>query len=65
MDAELWAEIRRLHFREGWKKKAIARHLRVDPKTVRHALRVERYEPRRAPRRTSLLDPWRDTPNRI
>jgi len=61
MDAELWAEIRRLHLREGWKKKAIARHLRVDPKTVRHALRAERYEPRRPPRRDSLLAPWQDT----
>jgi hypothetical protein len=27
VDAALWAEIRRLHLREGWRKRRIARHL--------------------------------------
>lgn len=61
MDAELWAEIRRLHLREGWSQRRIARHMHIDTKTVRRALRAERYEsPRRPPRRASLLDPWRE-----
>ncbi len=39
MDAATWAEIRRFFSREGWKKRRIARHLGVDPKTVRKVLR--------------------------
>mgnify|MGYP001583156230 CR=1 FL=1 len=61
MDAELWAEIRRLHLREGWSQRRIAREKRVDTKTVRGALRAERYEPRRPPRRDSQLAPWQET----
>lgn len=59
MDAALWAEIRRLHLREGWKKKRIARHLHVDPKTVRRALAQDSYEcRRRPPQRISALRPY-------
>lgn len=65
MDAELWAEIRRLHLREKWAKKKIARHLRIDPKTVRNALAIARYGAERpaakAPTRASKLDPFKDT----
>lgn len=62
MDAALWAEIRRLHLREGWRKRRIARHLRVDPKTVARAVRMECFEERRAPpRRDSGLLPWVET----
>jgi len=65
MDAELWAEIRRLHLREKWPKKKIARHLHVDPKTVRNALAKTRYEPKAAPTtkrsRRSKLDPFKET----
>lgn len=61
MDAAIWAEIRRLHLREGWAKRRIARHLGVDPKTVRKALRQGRYMPTRTPpRRRSRLDPFKD-----
>ena len=61
MDAALWAEIRRLHFREGWAQRQIAIHLVVDAKTVRRAIRLERFEPRKmlAPR-PSLVDPFKD-----
>ncbi len=64
MEAELWAEIRRLHLRERWPKKKVARHLHVDPKTVRRAIGQARYEPQaRAPRepRPSKLDPFKET----
>ena len=59
MDPALWAEIRRLHDRKGWPKKAIARHFGIDPKTVRRALAMEHYSPRKPPRRGSILDPFK------
>jgi transposase len=60
IDAELWAEIRRLHFREHLSQRAIARQLAVAPKTVRNAIRQERFEPaKRKPRRT-VIDPYKD-----
>lgn len=66
MRAELWAEIRRLHLREGWSKRRIARQLHLDPKTVRRAVQRERYEPkRRSAQRPSKLDPFKDTVRQI
>lgn len=60
MDAELWAEIRRLHLREHLSQREIARQLAVAPKTVRKALRSARFEaPRRSPR-PSQLDPYKE-----
>jgi len=62
MDAATWAEIRRLHLREGWKKRRIARQLHVDPKTVARALSMQTYESRRAPpRRDCALAPYEET----
>ncbi len=61
MDAASWAEIRRLFHRENWGKRRIARHVGVDPKTVRKALRAERFSERRKPaRRSCKLDPFKD-----
>ena len=40
MEAELWLEIRRLHLREKIPKKAVARRLSVDIKTVRRAIHI-------------------------
>lgn len=60
METQLWLEIRRLHFREKIPKKAIARRLSVDVKTVRRAVRAK--EPpgtRRHSRRPSILDPYK------
>jgi transposase len=60
METELWLEIRRLHFRERIPKKAIARRLSVDIKTVRRAVRTK--EPpgaRQHSRRPSILDPYK------
>lgn len=42
MNAELWAEIRRLYRIEHQRVAHIARQLRIDPKTVRKALTSER-----------------------
>ena len=62
MDAAQWAEIRRLSLREGWQMRKIAQELGVHRNTVKRALTMERFEPRRAPpRRKKALDPWRDT----
>ena len=60
MDAELWAEIRRLHLREHLSQREIARRLAIAPKTVRRALRQEHFEPTKRPPRASALDPFKD-----
>lgn len=58
MNIETWGYIRHLHFGEKLSKKAIARHLNLDPKTVRRALKKETFS--RNPRpRPSKLDPFR------
>jgi len=59
MNAETWAEIRRLKGREGCSIKEIARRLRMDRKTVRRALRSEGVPKRRVPERPSQLDPFK------
>lgn len=60
MDAELWAEIRRLCLREGHSMRKAARKLHVDPKTVARALSMEQYLPRKkGPPRPSKLDPYK------
>lgn len=62
MTPELWAEIRRLSYRESWSQRSIACHLHVDPKTVKRAIEQETYQPKRkAPLRGSRLDPYKDT----
>jgi transposase len=59
MNIETWGYIRHLHFGEKLSKKAIARHLNLDPKTVRQALKKETFS--RNPRpRPSKLDPFRE-----
>jgi transposase len=57
IDAELDAEIRRLHFAEHWKAGTIASNLGVHPDAVRRALRLgERKLP--AQRRPRMIDPF-------
>jgi transposase len=54
-----WAEVHRLHEREGWSKTAIARKLSMSRNTVDRLLRLQdppRYERRR---KGSLLDPFK------
>ena len=62
IDAERWAEARRLHRVEGYKVRAIARRLGLDPKTVRRALRQDSYPGVRPQnrRRGSILDAYRE-----
>jgi transposase len=60
-DAERWAEARRLHRVEGCKITAIARQLGFDRKTVRRILAQDTFSPARAaPRRGSIIDPYRE-----
>ncbi|MGH2702584.1 MAG: IS21 family transposase [Actinomycetota bacterium] len=58
IDAELDAEIRRLHFAEHWKVGTIASNLGVHPDAVRRALRLgERKRPTQHPR-PRMIDPF-------
>jgi transposase len=60
METELWLEIRRLFFREKIPRKAIARRLSVDIKTVRRAIRAKEPPGTRQHRqRPSILDPYK------
>lgn len=58
MNIETWAHIRHLFFGEKLAKKAIARRLNLDPKTVREALKKRTFLRTLAPR-PSKLDPFR------
>ena len=63
MDAELWAQIRRLHEVEGLAERAIGRRLGIHRKTVRKALKSPESPPalptsHRAVKE-SLLDPYK------
>ncbi len=60
INAEIWAEVRRLALIEHLKKRQIARRLQLDIKTVRRALRHDDYrdmEAKAPPPRASMLDP--------
>ena len=59
MTADIWAEIRRLHFVDRLSVSQIAERLRLDRKTVRKALKQETYQPRKECRRRSVLDPYK------
>lgn len=59
MDAQLWADIKRLYGVEKVRVSDIARRLRVDRKTVYHAIKAERLPVIvRAPRKKQLLVPY-------
>jgi transposase len=60
METELWLEIRRLFHRDRVARRAIARRLGVDVKTVRRALRSQQPPGTAARgRRASILDPYK------
>jgi len=60
MKIDTWASIRHLFFVEKLPKKAIARRLGLDPKTVRQALKKESLSGPSAAQRASMLDPFKD-----
>jgi transposase len=47
MTAQVWAEIRRLHIIEGLSARHIGRMMRLDKKTVRRAIMLERFQDKR------------------
>jgi len=59
MTYEVWHESRRLVLEEGMSARAASQRLSVDPRTVKHALEMARYQPAQRPPRGSLLDPWK------
>jgi transposase len=58
IDAELDAEIRRLHFAEHWKAGTIASNLGVHPDAVGRALGLSDRKPRAAHPRPRMIDPF-------
>jgi|SRR5215213_1004954 len=58
IDAELDAEIRRLHFAEHWKVGTIASNLGVHPDTVRRVLGLDERKPPAAHPRARMIDPF-------
>lgn len=60
MNMETWAHIRHLFFVENLPKKAIARKLNLDPKTVRNALNKETFSHSYPIERTSKLDDFKE-----
>jgi len=60
MKIDIWASIRHLFFVEKLTKKAIARKLGLDPKTVRRALKKETFSTLSSSERTSKLDPFKE-----
>jgi transposase len=60
MNLETWAAIRHLFHIDKLPKKAIARKLGLDPKTVRKALKRETFSPAGMQPRTSKLDGYKE-----
>lgn len=60
MKIETWASIRHLYHVEKLRKKAIARQLGIDPKTVRRALNQETFSRTPPQPRASKLDAFKD-----
>ena len=60
MKIEIWASIRHLYHVEKRSKKAIARELGIDPKTVRRALKQETFSPTPPQPKVSKLDAFKD-----
>ncbi len=64
MKIETWASIRHLYHVEKLPKKAIARELGIDPKTVRRALKQETFSRPPCQPRASKLDAFIDAIDR-
>lgn len=60
MNIETWGYIRHLFFVEQYSKKAIARKLNLDPKTVRRALKKETFQYERRGPRSSKIEAFQE-----
>lgn len=60
MNIETWAYIRHLFFVEQYSKKAIARKLNLDPKTIRQALKKETFQYERRGPRSSKIEAFQE-----
>ena len=60
MNIQTWGYIRHLYFVERFPKKAIARELSLDPKTVRRALKKDRPDRKKPGKRPSKLIPFKE-----
>lgn len=65
MNIETWGYIRHLFFVEQYSKKAIARKLNIDPKTVRRALKKGTFQRENPGVRPSKLDEFREKINSL
>ena len=65
MNIETWGYIRHLFFAEKYSKKAIARKLNLDPKTVRRALKKETFQREHPGPRSSKLEAFREKINNL
>lgn len=61
MNAQTWAEIRRLYFVEGLSKRRIAKIVKMDKKTISRAIKMGEYTTKRVSlgTRFSKLDPYK------
>lgn len=59
MNIETWALIRRLHFQDHLKIRAIARQLKIGRKAVRRAIAMKTYSASKKRKGTSILDPFK------
>ena len=60
MNIQIWGYIRHLYFAERFPKKAIARELNLDPKTVRRALKKDQPDRKNPGPRPSKLFPFKE-----
>jgi transposase len=61
MSAEIWAEIRRRYYVEGLSQRRIAKFMKICPKTVHRAIKMEHYCPKktRIHKKASKLDGYK------
>lgn len=61
IDYPTFCQIRLLHDQKNLKASQIAQELQLDPKTVEKWIRRPTYQQRQSPRRSSILDPFKDS----
>ena len=61
IDYETFARIKHLHEQKGLTATQIAREMGHDERTVRRCLAAKQFQPRKSVKRSSILDPFRNT----